>query len=125
MAEAASLAFAALVTDRMNLTNINFLSDYEQLVHFLNAPDQSNSPDWKIKHLTQMFSNLTSTRESRIFKISRRLNIIADALAHQASSDSVSHNIHLESICSYEHHFLQCTVLQALQYVEPNDVTLL
>jgi hypothetical protein len=45
MAEAASLAFAALVTDRMNLTNINFLSDYEQLVHFLNAPDQSNPPD--------------------------------------------------------------------------------
>jgi hypothetical protein len=36
MAEAASLAFASTVIDSLNLNNVNYLSDREQLVHFLN-----------------------------------------------------------------------------------------
>jgi hypothetical protein len=41
----------------MNLTSINFLSDNEQLVKFLNSSDHFHSPDWRIEHFTQMFSN--------------------------------------------------------------------
>jgi len=43
MAEAAALALAVNVTHHMKLTNINFLSDCEQLVQFLNAADHSIS----------------------------------------------------------------------------------
>lgn len=45
MGEAACLALASIVTTRLNLTGVTFLSDNEQLVHFLNKQDQSNSPD--------------------------------------------------------------------------------
>ena len=57
MAEAAALALAVNVTQHINLTNITFLSDCEQLVQFLNAADHSNPPDRRIKHFTQLFSN--------------------------------------------------------------------
>jgi len=69
-------------------SDINYLSDYEQLVHFLHAANQSNSPDWRIKHFTQLFSNHSRCRESKIFKINGRLNTTADALPRQALSDS-------------------------------------
>ena len=122
MAEAAALALAAAVTEGMNLNNINFLSDCEQLVHFLNAADQTNPPDWRIKYFTQLFSNHSSCRQSRIFKISRTLNTTVDALARQALSDSESQ--HFESSCSYAH-VNQCSLLQALQSVSQNSVRLL
>jgi ribonuclease HI len=57
MAEAAALALAVQVALHMNLTSINFLSDNEQLVKFLNSSDHFHPPDWRIKHFTQMFSN--------------------------------------------------------------------
>jgi hypothetical protein len=56
MAEAAALALASTVTDRMNLQGINFLSDCAQLVQFLNMQDHTNPPDWRSKHFTQIFS---------------------------------------------------------------------
>jgi hypothetical protein len=84
MAEAVSLAFAATVTETLNLSNVNFLSDCQQLVHFLNAADQSNPPDWRIKPFS------ARSRESKIFKIKRQLNTTADALARQALSVSAS-----------------------------------
>jgi hypothetical protein len=46
MAEAASLAFASAVCHNLNLSSVNFLSDCEQLVHFLNKNDISNPPNW-------------------------------------------------------------------------------
>jgi len=55
MAEAASLALAAQVIQRLNITNCNFLSDCEQLVHFLNMADHSDPPDWRIKPFTAAF----------------------------------------------------------------------
>jgi hypothetical protein len=42
MAEAAAIALAAIVTDRLHLQHINFLSDNQHLVHFFNAEDQAN-----------------------------------------------------------------------------------
>ena len=56
MAEAAAIALAAIVTDRLNLQQIHFLSDNQQLVQFLNDVDQGNPPDWRIKHFTQVFT---------------------------------------------------------------------
>jgi len=125
MAEAVSLAFAATVAETLNLSNINFLSDCQQLVHFLNAVDQSNPPDWRIKPFTQMFSNYARSRESKIFKIKRQLNSTADALARQALSVSASQYSSLEPTCSYEHHVLQCSLLQALQAVDLDNVTII
>jgi hypothetical protein len=53
MAEAAALALASTINDRLNFNNTSFLSDCQQLVQFLNAIDQTNPPDWKIKFFTQ------------------------------------------------------------------------
>jgi hypothetical protein len=125
MAEAASLAFASTVIDRLNLNSVNYLSDCEQLAHFLNEADHSNPPDWRIKHFTQMFSNNTRSNESKIFKINRHLNTTADALARQAVEDSTTQYTNLESSYSYERHVHQCTLLRALQSVDLNDVTIL
>jgi ribonuclease HI len=55
MAEAAALALASVIIDKLNITGVNFLSDSEQLVHFLNKEDLSNPPDWRIKPFTQLF----------------------------------------------------------------------
>jgi hypothetical protein len=43
MAEAAALALAAVVTERLHIHNINFLSDNQELVTF-NSRDQSTPP---------------------------------------------------------------------------------
>ena len=100
MAEAASLALASAIIDRLNLTRVSYLSDCEQLVHFLDSDDLSNPPDWRIKYFTQTFSNHSTSSSSRVYKIHRRLNTTADALAGQAAEDSTIHNHNLELSCS-------------------------
>jgi hypothetical protein len=45
MAKAAALVLAATATECMDLNNIRFLSDCEQLVQFLTAADQANPSD--------------------------------------------------------------------------------
>lgn len=84
MAAAAALALAIAVTDRLHLQHTNFLSDNQELVHLLNCSDHSNPPDWRIKHLTQLFINYTHQRSTRAYKIKRRQNQTADTLARQA-----------------------------------------
>jgi hypothetical protein len=42
MAEVASLALASAISHSLNLSGVNFLSDCEQLVHFLSKDDISN-----------------------------------------------------------------------------------
>jgi hypothetical protein len=86
MAEAAALALAAMVNDRLNFNNTAFLSDCQQLVHFLNTTDQTYPPDWRIKPFTQIFTNCSAYRQAKIFEISRNLNSTADSLARQAFS---------------------------------------
>ena len=84
MAEAAALALAATVNDRLNFNNTSFLSDCPQLLQFFNAADHSNPPDRKIKFFTQLFVNHSQSRGSHIYKISRTLNRTAYSLAKQA-----------------------------------------
>jgi hypothetical protein len=64
MAEAAALALVAAVTHQLYLPHTYFLSDNQELVHFLNASYHSNALDWRIKHFTRQSS-------IRIFKIQR------------------------------------------------------
>lgn len=71
MAEAAALALAALVTDKLGFQQVHFLSDSQQLVHFLNAQDRSNPPQWRIKYYTHMFINSMANRNIRTWKIQR------------------------------------------------------
>ena len=88
MAEAVAIALAAIVTDRLNLQQIHFLSDNQQLVQFLNDVDQGNPPDWRIKHFTQVFTNHTRHGDKRILKVHKSQNQTADNLARQALSQS-------------------------------------
>ena len=125
MAEAAALALAATVTERLHLQHTNFLTDNQELVLFLNASDHSNPPDWRIKHFTQLFVNYTKQRTTEIFKISRNLNQTADTLARQAVLDSESTTLNLSSTCSNSAHVSQCPLIAALQSVAINSVTIL
>jgi ribonuclease HI len=84
MAEAAALAIAATLNDSLHFDSTTFLSDSQQLVHFLNQQDQSHPPDWRIKFLTQSFTNYSVRRRATILKISRNLSATADGLARQA-----------------------------------------
>lgn len=88
MAEAASLALASVITDKLSMIGVNFLSDSEQLVHFLNKEDLSSPPDWRIKPFTQIFINISTAKASKIYKIQRGLNATADSLARQALHDT-------------------------------------
>lgn len=125
MAEAASLALASIITNRLNITEVSFLSDNEQLAQFLNKQDQSNPPDWRIKPLTQLYTNNATATASRTYKIPRRLNTIADSLTRQAFQEAM-HNVQsLEFSCSNATHGFQCLFLQALHNVGFNDVTIL
>jgi hypothetical protein len=124
MAEAAGLALASVITANLNLTEVNFLSDNEQLVRFLNQQDLSNPPDWRIKPFTQLFANNTTARASKIYKIHRALNTTADSLARQALQDYTQDNHMIQFSCSNENHVPRCNWLQALQNVGLKDVTL-
>jgi len=125
MAEAASLALASAIIDKLNLSGINYLSDCDQLVQFLNADELSNPPDWRIKHFTQAFSNHSRGRSSKLYKIQRRLNTTADSLARQAAVPSHDLQQNLEFSCTFEHHVLQCNLFSALQDVGLQDVTII
>ncbi|XP_066311755.1 uncharacterized protein [Miscanthus floridulus] len=125
MAEAASLALASAISYNLNLSGVNFLSDCEQLVHFLNKNDISDPPDWRIKCFTQSIANYTRSRSSKILKIHRRLNTTADALLREALQLQNLQNTNLEFSCSSEHQMPHSNVLQALQSVGLTDVSIL
>jgi hypothetical protein len=69
MAEAASLALASMITYTLNITGVSFLSDSALLVQFLNKQDHSDPPDWRIKPLTQLYTNNATATTSITYKI--------------------------------------------------------
>lgn len=121
MAEAVALALAAVIVQKLNITGINFLSDSEQLVHFLHKEDLANPPDWRIKPFTQLHSNLAVSSSARSYKIHRSLNTTAHSLARQAFTENNTQG-NVELSCSSEHHVPQCSYLQALLDVKLHDV---
>lgn len=124
MVEAAGLALASVITTNLNLAGVNFLSDSEQLVSFLNQQEHSNPPDWQIKPLMQIFINNATARASKIYKIHRTLNNTADSLAWQALQAATQANHMIQFSWSDENHVPQCHWLQALQHVGLTDVTI-
>lgn len=84
MAETAALSLAAVVSNRMKLQQVNFLSDNQQIVSFLNMANRSTPPHWNIKFLTQEFLNSVPNQPIRVFKISRDKVSVAHTLATQA-----------------------------------------
>jgi len=53
MAEGAAHALATTVTKCLDIQQVSFLSDNQQLVNFLNDPNRDDPPDWRIKYYTQ------------------------------------------------------------------------
>lgn len=125
MAEAAAMALAAEITERLNLNNINFLSDNQQLVQYFNSADLSTPPEWKIKHLAQIFINSTRQRNAKILKIGRTLNHTAHTLAKQAFDLSQPADATLGFSCSNRDHVSQCPLMAALQSVLKDSVSVL
>jgi hypothetical protein len=124
MAEAAALALAATICTALNLTGVNFLSDCDQLVHHLRCQDIAHPPDWRIKFFTQTYINTTADKDPHIFKIDRRLNMTADNLARQATT-LLSAQQDFNFICTTQSHTPHCIVLQSINHVGLNDVTIL
>ena len=126
MAEAAALVLAATVTERLQIHNITFLSDNQELVNFFNSGHQSTPPDCRINHLTQILINSTRQRNTRIYKIRRTQNHIAHTLAKQAFVHSQPHPTSLSLSCSNRDHVIQCPpILEALHNVLNDHVTIL
>jgi hypothetical protein len=69
MAEAAAITLATLITDQLGFQQVNFLSDNQQPVNFLNQQDHTNPPYWRMKYYTQIFCNSATTRTTVIGKI--------------------------------------------------------
>lgn len=125
MAKAAALALATTVYQQLQLININFLSDSQGLVQFLNGFDISNPPNWRIKPFTQIIRNYTQGRSTSILNISRNQNQIADLLARQALSDLDSNLINHSCVYSNPTHVDQCPLPLALQLITINSVMVL
>jgi hypothetical protein len=119
MAEAVALALAATVNDALNFNNTSFLSDCQQLVHFLNDKDQTNP--------LEVFANCSARRRSKIFKVNRNLISTADNLAKQASSVSSSNSsvFDFKPVCSNSAHDQHCPVMEALMSINLNSVSIL
>jgi ribonuclease HI len=125
LAEAAALALAAIITNKLDFQQVTFLSDSQQLVQFLNAQDRTNPPEWRIKYYTQLFSNFTGQRNTRVCRIRRTQNQTADTLAKQALIHSQNPDLSgLLCTCISAAH-IQCTLHEALQSVTLNSVRLL
>jgi hypothetical protein len=60
MGEAAALALGATIVKALQVQSCTFLSDSQQLVHFLHQEQQENPPQWRIKPFTQAYSNIAA-----------------------------------------------------------------
>jgi len=90
MGEAAALALGATIVKALQIQSYNFLSDSQQLVHFLHQEQQQNPPQWRIKPFTQVFSNIAASLQTQLFKINRSQNTTADTLAKQAHNSTLT-----------------------------------
>lgn len=121
-AEAAAMALAAMILNRLRLSNVSFLSDCSQLVQFLNDQERHNPPDWRILEYTQVFDNCVSNQQPRIYRIARTDNSTADSLARMALSVASQDTLCTEFTCSYSSHHHQCPLRNALNSVTPRSV---
>jgi hypothetical protein len=116
------LRFAATVIHSLQIRECSFLSDCEQLVHFINSSDHSNPPDRRIKPYTPVYDNLSNIISSGLLKVIRNNNTTADALARQAQGNQAPT---LETMCTHQHGCDHCFVSQVLHSVDLPDVFIL
>jgi len=117
MAEAAALTLAGITTSALQIQNIFFLTDSQQMVNFFNGQDHSSPPQWEIKPLTQKFINITAGTNPKVAKITRNLNATAHSLATQAFRSTSSEHNHVNIICSNCYHVSSCPIREVLQSV--------
>jgi hypothetical protein len=98
------------------LHNTQFFTDV--LVNCINGDNPSDPPNWKIKPFTQA-SVSSSTGSSKIHKIPRTQNHMADSLATRRLNSSQSIPVPLSTICYNPAHFHGCPLLCALQFRNP------
>jgi ribonuclease HI len=84
VAEAVALSVASEITAKLDMNQINFLTDSQTLANFLNGSDLESPPKWRIKPYTQRFINATRGKSAKILKIDRNLNSTTHFLAAQA-----------------------------------------
>jgi hypothetical protein len=122
MGEAAALALGATIVRALQIPYCSFLSDSQQLVHFLHQENRQNPPQWRIKPFTQVFNNTATTLQTHLFKINRNQNTTADTLAKQARTSMLTVQ---NCNCSRPHCGPICTLFQALLQVDLNSVSIL
>ena len=120
MAEAAALALALSASTAGH----KLLTDNQELVCFFSSTNHSKPPDWRIKHLTRHFIICLQRQNHRIFKIGRHLNQTAHTLAKQAFLDIQSHHASPSFTCTNSDHANQCPLMEALQHVLIDSVSL-
>ena len=79
-----------------------------QLINFFNGKDHTNPPQWDIKLFTQSFINIISANEGKIFKIDRKLNIMAHVLASQTYKSTVRTSDEFHATCTNPLHVNSC-----------------
>jgi ribonuclease HI len=122
MAEAAALALGVSIVQALQIPLCSFLSDSQQLVHFLHQENQQNPPQWRIKPFTQVFINAAATLQTQLFKINRSQNSTADTLAKQARTSMITFQ---NCNCIRPACGPICSLFQALLQVDLNSVTIL
>lgn len=105
MAEAAAIALAAQVVSALDIRNMSFPTDNQQLVKFLNSNNHDTPPRWDTKFFTQSFINNTRNCDPKMFKVPRNLNTTELVLATQAycnhtSSSTAQMRFRCTNLCS-------------------------
>jgi hypothetical protein len=113
-AEAAGLALAATILNKLNLCEIAYFSDCSNLVDYINSEDPSDPPDWHVLPCIQDFNLAMRLSRYTVSKISHHDNSIADSLAKLAFNSPHIQSKEYVPGCSYETHFTQCPLLGVL-----------
>jgi hypothetical protein len=93
------------------LHDVDFLFDSLQLVDILHSVEPADFPDWRIDPLIRMLQDYTRDRNSRVLKIDKQFNCIADSLARLTFSSFHLQYLDYVPSCSYEHSDLQCPLI--------------
>jgi hypothetical protein len=117
MTEAATLSLTGTITSALQIEEIFFLTDNQQMVRFFIGSDHSTPPQWDIKPFTQKFIIITAGTNSKVAKIARNLNATAHSLAHQAFRSAPAERRHVNILCSNCSHASSCPTRVALQSV--------
>jgi hypothetical protein len=114
MAEAASLALVASITQALNINSCNYLSDCQQLVHFMNNKDSTNPPNWRIQPFTKVFTNTTRLQATRIFRL---VDLRTQLLMCLNVRHHIRHLTHSLLVCALDYFVLQALHLLGLAHV--------